>query len=88
MITPYPVDDILTCAEISRVSAPVQLVLQCVFDLVLQVFRYVVAMSNVSDSRQRHCLHELVGKRGQVCLDTANDEAVLLGLQLVVQLLM
>ena len=88
MITPYPVDDAFTCAEVSWVRAPVQFVLQRVFDLVFQVVRYVIAMSNVSDSRQRHRLHELVGKRGKVCFDAAYDEAIFLRFKLVIQLLM
>ena len=44
-------------------------------------------MSNVTNTSQGYCLHELVGERGQVSLDTPHDEAVLLSLQLIIKLL-
>lgn len=44
-------------------------------------------MSNVTNTCQGHCLHELVCERGQVRLDTPHDKAVLFGLQLIVKLL-
>ena len=44
-------------------------------------------MSNVTNTSQGYCLHELVGERGQVCFDTPHDEAILLSPQLIIKLL-
>lgn len=87
MVRPDPIDDVFASAQVTRVRTPVQLVLQRVLDLILEVFGDVVAMSNVPDSCQGHSLHELVCKRGKVCLDTPHNEAILFCLQLVVELL-
>ena len=54
-----------------------QLVLESVLDLVLEIFRDIVPMCNVSDPRDT--LHELVSEGRQVCLDAPHNEAVFLG---------
>ena len=87
IVRPDPLHHILASAEVAWVRTPVQLVLQRMLDLVFEIRGYVVAMGNVPDPSQRHCLHELVCKRGQVCLDTTDDEAVFVCLELVIQLL-
>ena len=45
-------------------------------------------MSNVTNTCQGHCLHELVCERGQISLDAPHDKAILFGLQIIVKLLM
>lgn len=87
VVTSDPVDDVLASAQIAWVRAPVQLVLKRVLDLVFEVLGDVVPVRDIPDPRQRHSLHELVRERGQVSLDATNDEAVLLSLELVVELL-
>ena len=56
-----------------------QLVLESVLDLVLEIFRDIVPMCDVSDPSQGDTLHELVSEGRQVCLDAPHNEAVFLG---------
>ena len=48
----------------------------------------IIAVCDVPDPRQRYCLHELVGERGKVSLDTPHYKTIILSFELVVQLLM
>ena len=64
-----------------------QLVLEGVLDLVLEIFRDIVPMRDVSDPSQGNTLHELVSEGRQVCLDAPHNEAVFFGKELLVQLL-
>ena len=56
-------------------------------DFVLEILGDVVAMGDVSDPSQRHCLHELVCKGRQICFDTPDYKAIGLCLELRVKLL-
>ena len=86
VVGPDAIDDVLAGLQVAGVGASVQLVLQLVLYFVLQVFRDVVAVRNISDTSQGHCLHELVCKRWQVGLDRPHNHAVSLRAQLIIKL--
>jgi len=85
MVRSDAIHELLASFEVTRVSASVQLVLQPVFNLVLQVRRDVVAMRDVSDAGQWHSLSKLICKTRQVCLDRTHDEGILGSGQILVQ---
>ncbi len=78
---------VLECFEVARVGTSMQFVLQSVLDLILEILGDVITVGNISNTGQRHSLHELICKGGQICLDTPDDKTVSLSLELRVKLL-
>ena len=70
------VNELFARFQVRRLSTPMKLVLQPVFDGKLQVFRNIVPVCYVSNPRHRHRHHELIGEGGQLCLQETNDVCV------------
>ena len=76
MVRSDSIDQFLTSLQVIRVCTPVKLVLQSVFNFTFEVTWDVIPVSDISDSGEWHRCSELVSETWQICLDTADNEAV------------
>ena len=66
---PDPVDQLLASFQITWLCAPVEFILQPVFDLRFQILRNIISMSNITDLCHWNCAHELISKTWKLYLD-------------------